>query len=88
MLVAPTVADQFFDGPDAPSFRHGLTYAGHATACVVAEANLDILDIDHILLSGGTAHTPKIASNLRAHFPDSTTVTAPSTSASSAWLWG
>ncbi|KAM0718221.1 hypothetical protein Q7P37_006553 [Cladosporium fusiforme] len=47
----------------------------------VKKANLDILDVDHILLSGGTSHTPKIASNLRAHFPDSTTVTAPSTSA-------
>lgn len=47
----------------------------------VKKANLDILDVDHILLSGGTAHTPKIASNLRSHFPESTTVTAPSTSA-------
>lgn len=48
----------------------------------VKKANLDILDVDHILLSGGTSHTPKIASNLRAHFPESTTVTAPSTTAS------
>ena len=47
----------------------------------VKKAELDILDIDHILLSGGTSHTPKIASNLRSHFPESTTVTSPSTSA-------
>ncbi|KAM0704473.1 hypothetical protein Q7P35_008707 [Cladosporium inversicolor] len=47
----------------------------------VKKAELDILDIDHILLSGGTAHTPKIASNLRSHFPESTAVTAPFTSA-------
>lgn len=47
----------------------------------VKKAELDILDVDHILLSGGTSHTPKIASNLQAHFPESTTVTAPSTSA-------
>lgn len=46
VLVSPAVADRFFAGPaggDAPMFRHGLTYSGHATACVVAEANLDVL---------------------------------------------
>jgi adenosylmethionine-8-amino-7-oxononanoate aminotransferase len=43
VAVAARVADRFFTGPDAPVFRHGLTYSGHATACVVAEANLDIL---------------------------------------------
>jgi adenosylmethionine-8-amino-7-oxononanoate aminotransferase len=37
------VADRFFAGPDAPIFRHGLTYSGHATACAVALANLDVL---------------------------------------------
>ena len=43
VLVAPRVADRFFAGPDAPIFRHGLTYSGHATACAVALANLDVL---------------------------------------------
>lgn len=47
VMVAPRIADRFFtdpqDGPPAPMFRHGLTYSGHATACAVAEANLDIL---------------------------------------------
>jgi adenosylmethionine-8-amino-7-oxononanoate aminotransferase len=43
VLVAPRVADRFFTGPDAPIFRHGLTYSGHATACAVALANLDVL---------------------------------------------
>lgn len=43
VLVGPTVADRFFDGPDAPIFRHGLTYSGHATACAVALANLDVM---------------------------------------------
>ncbi|KAK4608927.1 Ribosome-associated complex subunit SSZ1 [Fulvia fulva] len=46
----------------------------------VQKADLDILDIDEILISGGTAHTPKIASNLQSHFPESTNVIAPSTS--------
>ena len=47
VLVSPRVADRFFAGPaggDAPMFRHGLTYSGHATACVVAEANLDVIE--------------------------------------------
>jgi molecular chaperone DnaK (HSP70) len=46
----------------------------------VQKADLDILDIDNILLSGGTSHTPKIAANLQSHFPESTVVIAPSTS--------
>ena len=45
----------------------------------VQKADLDILDIDTILLSGGTSHTPKIASNLQSHFPSSTTIISPST---------
>ena len=28
----------------APPFRHGYTYSGHATACAVALANLDIIE--------------------------------------------
>lgn len=46
----------------------------------VQKADLDALDIDCILLSGGTSHTPKIASNLQSHFSESTQVIAPSTS--------
>lgn len=44
VLVAPRIADRFFKSEAAPVFRHGLTYSGHATACVVAEANLDIIE--------------------------------------------
>lgn len=47
---------------------------------VVEKAGLDRLDIDEIILSGGTSHTPKIARNLAAIFPDTTTIWAPSTS--------
>jgi adenosylmethionine-8-amino-7-oxononanoate aminotransferase len=52
VLVAPAVADRFFAGlagGDAPIFRHGLTYSGHATACAVAEANLDILEEEALI---------------------------------------
>jgi adenosylmethionine-8-amino-7-oxononanoate aminotransferase len=44
LLIAPRVWHPFFDSPDAPIFRHGVTYAGHATACAVAQANLDVLE--------------------------------------------
>jgi molecular chaperone DnaK (HSP70) len=46
----------------------------------VRKADLDILDVDTILLSGGISHTPKIASNLQSHFPESATIISPSTS--------
>ena len=47
----------------------------------VQKADLDVLDVDSILLSGGASHTPKIASNLRSHFSEKTVIIAPSTSA-------
>ena len=53
VLVAPRVADRFFDGPDAPIFRHGLTYSGHATASAVALANLDVLDEEGLVEQSG-----------------------------------
>jgi adenosylmethionine-8-amino-7-oxononanoate aminotransferase len=43
LLIAPSVWRPFFDSADAPIFRHGVTYSGHATACAVAQANLDVL---------------------------------------------
>ena len=49
VLVAPRVAGRFFAGPDAPIFRHGLTYSGHATACAVALANLEVLDEEDLV---------------------------------------
>jgi len=48
----------------------------------VEKAQLDPLDISEIILAGGTAHTPRIASSLASAFPESTTVLAPSTSPS------
>ncbi|KAI1500616.1 putative ribosome-associated complex subunit SSZ1 [Biscogniauxia marginata] len=46
---------------------------------VIKKANLDVLDIDEVILSGGTSHTPRIASNFRSIFPQTTTIQAPST---------
>jgi adenosylmethionine-8-amino-7-oxononanoate aminotransferase len=49
VLIAPRIWRRFFDSPSAPSLRHGLTYSGHATACAVAHANLDILENEQLL---------------------------------------
>ncbi|KAG9228427.1 putative ribosome-associated complex subunit SSZ1 [Amylocarpus encephaloides] len=46
---------------------------------VVKKAGLDVLDIDEVIMSGGTSHTPKIAANFQSIFPESTAVLAPST---------
>ncbi|RAL62098.1 hypothetical protein DID88_002584 [Monilinia fructigena] len=46
---------------------------------VVKKAGLDALEIDEVILSGGTSHTPKIASNVQYNYPNAT-VHAPSTS--------
>jgi adenosylmethionine-8-amino-7-oxononanoate aminotransferase len=49
VLIAPRVWHPFFDSPDAPIFRHGVTYSGHATACAVAQANLDVLEEEDLV---------------------------------------
>ncbi|QSZ32273.1 hypothetical protein DSL72_001847 [Monilinia vaccinii-corymbosi] len=46
---------------------------------VVKKAGLDALEIDEVILSGGTSHTPKIASNVQYNYPNAA-VNAPSTS--------
>jgi len=43
VIAAPWVAEPFYDGT-AGLWRHGYTYAGHATAAAAALANLDILE--------------------------------------------
>ncbi|MCZ4522212.1 aspartate aminotransferase family protein [Rhodococcus sp. 1R11] len=50
VLVSPHIWEPFYvDSPDTPIFRHGATYAGHATASAVALANLDILERDGLV---------------------------------------
>lgn len=49
LLIAPRVWEPFFDSPDSPIFRHGVTYSGHATACAVAQANLDVLESEDLV---------------------------------------
>ncbi|EGD98849.1 chaperone dnaK [Trichophyton tonsurans CBS 112818] len=46
----------------------------------VQKAELDLLDIDEVILCGGTSHTPKIARLVQSLFPETTKVLAPATS--------
>ncbi|PHH88833.1 hypothetical protein CDD83_6991 [Cordyceps sp. RAO-2017] len=46
----------------------------------VKKAELDVLDVDEVIMCGGTSHTPRIANNFRGIFPDTTKILAPATS--------
>jgi len=48
VLIAPRLWEPFF-AEGAPIFRHGVTYSGHATACAVAQANLDVLEEEQLV---------------------------------------
>lgn len=59
----------------------------------IKKADLDPIDIDEVILSGGTSHTPRLASNIAALFPTDvnkrpfpTRILAPSTSATTGAL--
>ena len=69
VLVSPRVADRFFAGPDAPIFRHGLTYSGHATACAVASANLDVIEEEDLVAR--SAHLERVLDKLVEPLRDS-----------------
>jgi adenosylmethionine-8-amino-7-oxononanoate aminotransferase len=50
VLVSPGIWQPFYvNDPATPIFRHGATYAGHATASAVALRNLDILEQEAML---------------------------------------
>lgn len=50
VLVAPRLWEPFYvDDAATPIFRHGATYAGHATAAAVAIANLDIIERERLV---------------------------------------
>jgi putrescine---pyruvate transaminase len=48
VMVAPWIAEPFWRRGSA-SFRHGYTYSGHATACAVALANLELVEKENLL---------------------------------------
>jgi adenosylmethionine-8-amino-7-oxononanoate aminotransferase len=47
LIVAPRVAEPFWSGQTM--WRHGYTYSGHASACVAALANLDIIENEDLI---------------------------------------
>lgn len=50
VLASPELWEPYFAADnDGLIFRHGVTYSGHATACAVAEANLDIIEREHLV---------------------------------------
>ncbi|MGV0850970.1 aminotransferase family protein [Mycolicibacterium phlei] len=54
VLVSPRIWQPFYvDSDTTPVFRHGATYAGHATAAAVAMANLDILEREGLVERAG-----------------------------------
>ena len=52
-LAATIVSDRVFDvlsrpRPDGALFAHGFTYSGHAVACAVALANIDVMERENL----------------------------------------
>jgi adenosylmethionine-8-amino-7-oxononanoate aminotransferase len=52
VLASGRVAEPFFAGPGAPVLRHGATYAGHASCCAAALANLDLMERENLIPRG------------------------------------
>ncbi len=49
VLIAPRLAEPFFQPDAGVWWRHGYTYSGHAVAAAVALANLDIIEREGLL---------------------------------------
>jgi putrescine---pyruvate transaminase len=51
VVISERIAEPFWKA-GAPMFRHGATYAGHATCCAAAIANISLLEDDGLLERG------------------------------------
>lgn len=49
MQVTDEIRDAILNAPPDQSWMHGHTYAGHAAACAVAIANIDIIERENLL---------------------------------------
>ena len=49
VIAASHLAEPFWESEGGEIFRHGYTYSGHATACAVALANLDLIEGERLL---------------------------------------
>ncbi len=54
VAVSERVAEPFWQAAGGPVLRHGPTYAGHATCCAAALANIKLLEQDGLLERGQT----------------------------------
>jgi adenosylmethionine-8-amino-7-oxononanoate aminotransferase len=52
VLVSGRVAEPFWSEPGRVTVRHGQTYAGHASACAAALANIAILERENLIPRG------------------------------------
>ncbi|KAJ6264083.1 Heat shock protein [Drechslerella dactyloides] len=50
---------------------------------VVKKAEMDLMDINEVILAGGTSHTPKLALRIQQLFPATTAVQSPATTTTS-----
>ena len=58
VIVSERVAEPFWSSPGGPVFRHGATYAGHATCAAAALANIELLERDDLLARGQAMEQP------------------------------
>lgn len=58
VMIHERVAEPFWSAPGSPVFRHGPTYAAHATCCAAALANIAILGQDGLLERGAELEQP------------------------------
>jgi putrescine aminotransferase len=49
VIASARVAEPFWTAGTENVFRHGFTYAGHATACAVGLANLDVIERERLV---------------------------------------
>lgn len=67
VIASRRVSDPFWEGDDAPLFRHGYTYAGHPVACAAALENLRIIE-DEGLVERVASLTPAFHERLEQRF--------------------
>jgi putrescine aminotransferase len=65
VIASARVAEPFWAEGTQHVFRHGYTYSGHATACAVALANLDVIEREGLVQRVRTLE-PVLAAVLRA----------------------
>ena len=58
VIISDRVAEPFWSAPGAPVFRHGATYAGHATCAAAGVANLGILERENLIPRGAELEGP------------------------------